>query len=475
MRDILAQAEEEDVFERITFDDNDEDQNDVGERIVATMGEESLANLCTAAEDEDMGTMLRNAAGKRGQQKEAADASLKTMSSGPSLLPYVARKSLAEQLALLREVKARASDQSLKAKSASFATAQTATCGNRGTGIKGTTAGELSCDANGLANGVKPAYIEGNSRSFPSAVSSLVTFDFIPNPDDQGGFYKEYSDADKWADNFLTKAAFETTLNALNEGLDAATSACDIQEAFATWAGVGGGVALTPSKVWCGAIGLGLKIAILVAEIAFVSTTQYIDEAVTAHDIAIQGVEVESTAENVLSVIHNQAVSFTEIGNKAQAVIAKVKESENNTKAVVLASAGDTVKAIIAVGDKVDEGFRDLRLRITQLETLLNQRACENANQLTAVHITVNHIQRMLQMPEGLRPGFVRNGDLGPCLQSNPLQGACTRANGTRSFTLAQICTANPIVPTSGLLPASSGLVTAATALEAVDTATVLP
>jgi hypothetical protein len=49
---------------------------------------------------------------------------------------------------------------------------------------------------------------------------------------------------------------------------------------------------------------------------------------------------VESTAENVLSVIYNQAVSFTEIGNKATAVIAKVKESENNTKAVVLASAG---------------------------------------------------------------------------------------------------------------------------------------
>jgi hypothetical protein len=68
-------------------------------------------------------------------------------------------------------------------------------------------------------------------------------------------------------------------------------------------------------------------------------------------------------------------------------------------------AAGDTVKAIIEVGDRVDEGFRDLRLRITQLQTLLNQRACENANQLTAVHITVNHIQRMLQVPEGLRPG----------------------------------------------------------------------
>jgi hypothetical protein len=36
------------------------------------------------------------------------------------------------------------------------------------------------------------------------------------------------------------------------------------------------------------AIGLGLKIAILVTEVAVVSTTQYIDEAATAHDIAIQ-------------------------------------------------------------------------------------------------------------------------------------------------------------------------------------------
>lgn len=43
-------------------------------------------------------------------------------------------------------------------------------------------------------------------------------------------------------------------------------------------------------------------------------------------------------------------MSFTEIGNKAQDVINKVKESENNTKSVVLASAGTHLAASVYGG-----------------------------------------------------------------------------------------------------------------------------
>lgn len=52
----------------------------------------------------------------------------------------------------------------------------------------------------------------------------------VLQPDEQGGVYREYSDADKWADLFLTKSVFETSLSVLNEALDAASSACDIRK-----------------------------------------------------------------------------------------------------------------------------------------------------------------------------------------------------------------------------------------------------
>lgn len=68
--------------------------------------------------------------------------------------------------------------QSLKAKSAEFATAQSL-CVIRGASLTSTTGRRVTCDARGLANGITPSYIEGTARSFPSAVSGLVTFAMV--------------------------------------------------------------------------------------------------------------------------------------------------------------------------------------------------------------------------------------------------------------------------------------------------------
>ena len=40
-----------------------------------------------------------------------------------------------------------------------------------------------------------------------------------------------------------------------------------------------------------------------------------------------------------------------------------------------------------------------------QLSDLINQRACESTNQGASIHHTVNHMHRMMLIPEGLRPG----------------------------------------------------------------------
>lgn len=51
--------------------------------------------------------------------------------------------------------------------------------------------------------------------------------------DDNNNAYKEYSDGTKWADIYITKAVFETTLNTLNQALDSFGSACDIRKCHA--------------------------------------------------------------------------------------------------------------------------------------------------------------------------------------------------------------------------------------------------
>lgn len=40
-----------------------------------------------------------------------------------------------------------------------------------------------------------------------------------------------------------------------------------------------------------------------------------------------------------------------------------------------------------------------------QLTDLINQRACESTNQGASIHHTINHMHRMMLIPEGQRPG----------------------------------------------------------------------
>lgn len=77
------------------------------------------------------------------------------------------------------------------------------------------------------------------------------------------------------------------------------------------------------------------------------------------------------------------------------------------------------MKAILEVGTKVDDGFAEMRQsfadvrgqlaalqqQLVDVTKLINQRACETTTQVAAVHHTVNHVQRMMLVPEGQRPG----------------------------------------------------------------------
>jgi hypothetical protein len=61
------------------------------------------------------------------------------------------------------------------------------------------------------------------------------------------------------------------------------------------------------------AIGLALKIALFVVELAFVDIVQVISDGAAGYDDNILVAEVESTAENMVSVIHNQVNESTAI------------------------------------------------------------------------------------------------------------------------------------------------------------------
>lgn len=69
MRDILAQVDEDNGVEAVNFDSTDDDQNAIGEHVAASLGDDNLDDLCTVAEDEDMGDMLRKYAGNKEHQK----------------------------------------------------------------------------------------------------------------------------------------------------------------------------------------------------------------------------------------------------------------------------------------------------------------------------------------------------------------------------------------------------------------------
>jgi hypothetical protein len=75
---------------------------------------------------------------------------------------------------------------------------------------------------------------------------------------------------------------------------------------------------------------------------------------------------------------------------------------------VARAVAGDTIAAIIAVEDKVDLLKAQLADVQQKLSDLINQRSCESTNQAASIHHTVNHMHRMMLIPEGQRPGGCR-------------------------------------------------------------------
>jgi hypothetical protein len=99
-------------------------------------------------------------------------------------------------------------------------------------------------------------------------------------------------------------------------------------------------------------LGLVFQIAIAVTELLLVDIVSVFQDAAGAYDGNIQAAEVEATAENVVSVIHNQVVTFGHVTDKADSVMEKVKKSEdsvmeqvlkseNSTQTVVKAAAGD--------------------------------------------------------------------------------------------------------------------------------------
>lgn len=78
------------------------------------------------------------------------------------------------------------------------------------------------------------------------------------------------------------------------------------------------------------AIVIGAKVAALVLKIAAVDVPSAIAEAASNHDLIIEAVEVESVAENVLSVIYNQGVNYDHVTTQARnstAVVSKVVEA----------------------------------------------------------------------------------------------------------------------------------------------------
>jgi hypothetical protein len=50
-----------------------------------------------------------------------------------------------------------------------------------------------------------------------------------------GGKFAEYTSADKWGDNFLDIAIYETVLSVLNTVFESVASGCDIASSIGTW------------------------------------------------------------------------------------------------------------------------------------------------------------------------------------------------------------------------------------------------
>lgn len=81
MRDILAQVVDDDGLEAVNFDSRDDEQNAIGEHVAASLGDDNLDDLCTVAEDEDMGDMLRKYAGNKEHQKAKDTAGAQSASA----------------------------------------------------------------------------------------------------------------------------------------------------------------------------------------------------------------------------------------------------------------------------------------------------------------------------------------------------------------------------------------------------------
>jgi hypothetical protein len=75
--------------------------------------------------------------------------------------------------------------------------------------------------------------------------------------------------------------------------------------------------------------------------------------------------------------------------------------------------AGETQALIAGLGEKIDA----LDAKLT---ALIKRRACDLQNTVARVHNTANHVQRLLLMPDGTRPG-------GPTrlARPNPAEGCC--------------------------------------------------
>jgi hypothetical protein len=81
MRAILAQVDDDDGLEAVNFDSTDDEQNAIGEHVAASLGDDNLDDLCTVAEDDNMGDMLRKYAGKKEHQAKADTAGAKSASA----------------------------------------------------------------------------------------------------------------------------------------------------------------------------------------------------------------------------------------------------------------------------------------------------------------------------------------------------------------------------------------------------------
>jgi hypothetical protein len=83
-------------------------------------------------------------------------------------------------------------------------------------------------------------------------------------------------------------------------------------------------------------------VAALALKILTVDVPSAVAEAASNHDLIIQAVEVESIAENVLSVIYNQGVNYDHIRTEARNSTAVVRQT--------IADSTDSIETAIDAG-----------------------------------------------------------------------------------------------------------------------------